>query len=937
MQDQNSTIRAPSPRKHASLFQITDPAEEGASTETPTPSTAPTPTPTTVLSSHPHLGHYIFSLLNNAHFPPPRSTLGQHPLSVSSSGESDGEESDEDQDQGNVSQSGSEAASATSTASNATKASQDEGSGKRLTLVEKEELVRKIVDLLDNEQEEEVKVTLRPYMGELGKDEALMDQVCLECMHKRKGDAESLPYVPHLTPTRARASPSLGSFPGRPFTPTRVPSFRSRTPLSRTHSPVPPIPAHSATGSAKGHSPVPSPIGSPRLLNAKAITFAPSPRLNSVSSGMNPTVQGFIPSDAWKDVEPPRSNSPFGAIGASMSRTGSSNLAMATPLFSDQSSPFHSPIGTPYRAPIKMPDVFTSSPAKHERKGIFPEGKEDVDEFSSFAKGLLQSNHEREVNPEAKVFSFFPPSSYGGGNGTLNPNVGEYIPSTSSSVLSFDPSSLTEAEAEEEGAGMTPLDVLCSIFTSVPRSELEDALHRSGYDFEAAMTMLVAQYTQSRSETSPPGRASPRPTVGMGRGGRDGYFPTTTSRTLRSSSPGPLGSSVGKSPGGHAGKMCRYFLAGECRRSDCRFSHDLDRAMCRFWLRGHCAKGPNCEFLHQFPNNLDVSALQNAMARVELSQDDYNRTHSPGIWQQQREQEEFPDLASAGRVNRPRFDPSRNRFANAIKRAAPALPRDFPTTTTSVPSDHQSESPTSISSAPAVPRLSKRIKLRPPTLLPTLVTGSSVNEQYLSSRSTSIRLGHARNACLARAADAFRRGDGAAAKRFSREGKALNMRMINESTEAAHSLIQTRQAAAQAAVLERPTTWSDDPHDRSERGKACAGGLGVVLGVASAKRIAGAEHLESGERTEVLLDLHTLHGNEGVEICGQFLAELERERFRGLAYVVIGEEKHVGTQDPLRGASKTRLGTSIKNALAQWGYAWNENGGVVCVDVCRNM
>jgi hypothetical protein len=62
---------------------------------------------------------------------------------------------------------------------------------------------------------------------------------------------------------------------------------------------------------------------------------------------------------------------------------------------------------------------------------------------------------------------------------------------------------------------------------------------------------------------------------------------------------------------------------------------------------------------------------------------------------------------------------------------------------------------------------------------------------------------------------------------------------------------------------------------------------------------------------------------------------LEKENFRGLTYVLIGEEKHVGTQDPLRGASKVRLGASVRQYLADWGYAWSENAGVVCVDSCR--
>ncbi|WVQ80977.1 hypothetical protein IAT38_003084 [Cryptococcus sp. DSM 104549] len=950
---EHPTIRAPSPRRHSSLFGlgVSPPSSDDPTPIPAAPSGAATPTPSSVLSSYPHLGHYIFSLLQNVQFSPPRGAAPtQHPLSVSSSGESDGSGSDEEP--GNVSQSESEAASATSGASAVsassglsvssagTGTSSQESDGKRgasgPSAAVKEELVKKIVALLDNEEEEEVKVTLKPYMGELGKDGILMDQVCLDCMHKRRDDVEGIAYAPLLTPTRARASPALGANPHRPFTPTRVPSFRARTPIGRPHSPAPAQPPTAPVApSSSGYSSSGSPAASPHMLggklSAKASTFAPAPRV--VSAPISGAAPAFLPSDPWRDApsDPPRSASPFGAIGATgMTRTGS-NLAIAAPLFNDQSSPFHSPVGTPQRVatpqrtPVKAQDVFSSPASSASRtaahRGIIPDDDDD-DEFSPFGSNLPKINRPlNALSADSKTFTPFVPGAGSHADGAY------YAGSTSSGAAhseSSGSSAIDPTEDVESGAGMTPLDVLCSVFTSVPRAELEDALHRSGYDFESAMGMLVAMYTAPRSGQSTPQRVSSPRAMGM-RGGRDGYFPQA-GRTLRGDrSPMGLGT---RSPGGHGGKMCRYFLAGECRRSDCRFSHDLDRAMCRFWLRGHCAKGPNCEFLHNFPANLDVSALSNAMSRVELSSEGYARSSSPSGYQQH---EDFPDLASSRTTRGPRFDPSRNRFANAVKRAAPAPPpRDFPRTVSPGPGAFTAEHRPA-----AVPRASTRLKLRPPTLLPTLSTGASANEQYLSSRATSIRLGHARNACLARAADAFRRGDGAAAKRFSREGKALNQRMLNEAADAAQALVRERQAEAQKAVRERPLTWSDDPGDRGERGKECGGGLGVVMGVASRGRVQGGDRMEQGERTEALLDLHTLHGNEGAEIAGQFLVELERENFRGLAYIVIGEEKHVGTQDPGRGASKVRLGTSVKQALAEWGYAWSEAAGIVCVDPCR--
>lgn len=50
------------------------------------------------------------------------------------------------------------------------------------------------------------------------------------------------------------------------------------------------------------------------------------------------------------------------------------------------------------------------------------------------------------------------------------------------------------------------------------------------------------------------------------------------------------------------------------------------------------------------------------------------------------------------------------------------------------------------------------------------------------------------------------------------------------------------------------------------------------------------------------------------------------------AYLIVGEEKHTGTQDPARGASKTRLATGVREWLHMWGYPWSERDGVICVD-----
>lgn len=228
-----------------------------------------------------------------------------------------------------------------------------------------------------------------------------------------------------------------------------------------------------------------------------------------------------------------------------------------------------------------------------------------------------------------------------------------------------------------------------------------------------------------------------------------------------------------------------------------------------------------------------------------------------------------------GRDNRGYNDPGRTRFATAVKKAAPvALP----------PPVYDSSDPTLVArreamgnsaeslhhrSAIVAPRASPRIRLRPPALLPTLPTGDSVNSLYMTYRSRALQLGAARNACLSRAADAWRRGDGAAAKRFSRDGHDLNAKMSAEMVVAAGKLVRERAKLAEQAVRARDSTWSDEPGDRTSRGRICGGGLGVCLGIAS--KSTGDGKLTPEERTEGMLDLHGLHSNEANEVLEEFL------------------------------------------------------------------
>lgn len=339
-------------------------------------------------------------------------------------------------------------------------------------------------------------------------------------------------------------------------------------------------------------------------------------------------------------------------------------------------------------------------------------------------------------------------------------------------------------------------------------------------------------------------------------------------------------------------------------------SHDLERALCRFWLRGTCAKGESCEFLHHLPD-VDISQLSAAMSSTSLD-GHVGRPSTPPV-------DEFPVLGSdgskAGGFGHERsahLDPSRTRFAAAVKKSVPSITK--PTDSATLLARRQAMGPSADSlhhhTAIIAPRPSPRIKLRPPFLLPTLPTGGAVNDMYMSYRSRALQLGAARNACLSRAADAWRRGDGAAAKRFSREGHDLNAKMRGEMAESARKLVRERNKIVEQTVRARDASWSDDPADRTTRGKTCGAGLGVFLGVVSREAAMEIGRLTPEERTECILDLHGLHANEATEVLEEFLVavrhifiplappgltrlchalQLEKEHFYGLGVWLLHE------------------------------------------------
>ncbi len=373
---------------------------------------------------------------------------------------------------------------------------------------------------------------------------------------------------------------------------------------------------------------------------------------------------------------------------------------------------------------------------------------------------------------------------------------------------------------------------------------------------------------------------------------------------------------AGAGAGGAGARVCRYFLAGECRRSDCRFSHDLDnRAVCRYWLKGHCAHNP-CNFLHDYDAlnqlatgivsglNVSDSSLQR-QATPEAS--DFMGAASGGD-----AKEDFPELGATGKDANSKSsyaatlgggaDASRNRWAATLQKKAPAdaatRAQDDAQGVISIHSKAgpiRSQPAASIkptgkasSSLSAAGRGSARIPLRPSALLPTLLTGSSASETYLAHRGDVLSLAEQRNKLLARASEAYRKGDVASASKYSKEASTLNQQYESESRTAAHAIVKERLGELRSRLNDPNLSGSNSAQSteagaRSLRGKVVGNGLGVCLGVLRPGALQGSitASLSMDERTECLLDLHGLHAKEAVELTEEFLLVSRPRASRG--------------------------------------------------------
>jgi hypothetical protein len=399
-------------------------------------------------------------------------------------------------------------------------------------------------------------------------------------MHKHRDDIAGVPFLfltasrrPISRPSSRASSHPARLVPNRPDTPNSAPSSPLAYVFRRPHTPLA-SPLATGQGStsymtANSDSPAPSPtlppamprshtqfanslpsspIGSHRMLSAKASDFRPYPRPLSAASSNPSTLTGL------------RADTPSPDLWAHGSSKVTSNLAIAAPLIPDTSLLSRS--GTPNST---------------LRVAIHPDDEDDP--FDPFSQKALPRSFHPPPHPEFDGQWVNSPTS----NSSLSDGyhqlgmVDHVSPSGGSQ-----PSQDGYMNKEPEGAdmlteGMTPFDVLASVFgASLAPSELEEALAANGYDFERSMAWLVERAAPQHGH----GPQHPRsqnlgnrvPLVsregpnapGFVRGGRTGFG------TPSGGTKGTAKFTNGR-PAQTGTRVCRYFLAGECLRADCRF------------------------------------------------------------------------------------------------------------------------------------------------------------------------------------------------------------------------------------------------------------------------------------------------------------------------------------------------------------------------------
>lgn len=377
------------------------------------------------------------------------------------------------------------------------------------------------------------------------------------------------------------ASPSTPGTPNRVRSPMPMTAQQAQQNWALHHSPLG-TPKHSVPPSAPG-SAVSSPSYFPRQLDVKAALAA------------NKTKAPRVP---WGDISDSSGNDdPVENDFVSSSRIDDVPLPHETTLAyrSGTASPFYPPSAQGYGGEAQWADQ--AGDGGYSSHPHYP--PMHINEYGEYVGG---SGYESPYYPQ---------------DGTHTPTHGGLRPVPSAPGPAFitlpgpAPGEMPSIDFANQLTGssglggigayaMTPFDHLHSIFADSDVSEelLEEALTATGFDVDSSIEYIIDRQIGSRPPGLPPmldpsaslldglpqnrmiSSSGSRPLVvsrdsfdGFGRG--DGGRGAPLRFGSRPQTPSGEGRGVG-------GRVCRFYLAGNCLRSDCKFSHDVGKAVCKY-------------------------------------------------------------------------------------------------------------------------------------------------------------------------------------------------------------------------------------------------------------------------------------------------------------------------------------------------------------------
>lgn len=395
-------------------------------------------------------------------------------------------------------------------------------------------LLTKATYYLQHEQGEELKALLKESFGspnDVGHDlifvspslkysqDAVLDEQVLNLMHKHMDDVAGVPFFlltlnrrPISRPSSRASSRSVRL--NRPDTPNSIPSSplgvafkRPFTPLASPKLSLKDLAASHITNGGRG-SPLAS--GSPLC--------SPKP-LNVKASDFKPSPRPLSAAGSSSSLLGLRSDTPSPDLWSHKN----SNLAIAAPLVPDNR-------------------LLPTRPTSLLAKSSILQEDEDSDRDPFLAKSQ-PSSHPQPLASDKEHSSNLTSSS--------------------------DDSSIQDTEVGTPATeNLFSFDNLNTMFKStLSQPEIDEALERNGYDFEATRVWIEGNSPSGSTKFTPLERMMLFPAGFERVFGNGGGFVRGGFRGR----PFPRGGYRQGQIRGPAQKMCRYYMAGECIRADCRF------------------------------------------------------------------------------------------------------------------------------------------------------------------------------------------------------------------------------------------------------------------------------------------------------------------------------------------------------------------------------